>query len=258
MTIMSRLSILLACCLLLFSSPADAADAGDHNSTRSNSGTVAGSKEKPNGQVSLYDSRSISGTVAGGGNASDTDLYVGNDKVVRKKPGRTTYSTVTLTYGTGVEQLVEDDEAFVSIVEQFLVQSASESEAIEYGLIAALMSDSDAEAIEYGLIAALMSDSDAEAIEYGLIAALLGDSDAEAIEYGLIAALLDAIAEDQPVELDDKIVRKKPNRVGDGVDLDSTEMVNPARADSTATSGRNGPGDLFWSFTISANYVRIN
>jgi len=241
MTIMSRLSILLACCLLLFSSPADAADAGDHNSTRSNSGTVAGSKEKPNGQVSLYDSRSISGTVAGGGNASDTDLYVGNDKVVRKKPGRTTYSTVTLTYGTGVEQLVEDDEAFVSIVEQFLVQSASESEAIEYGLIAALMSDSDAEAIEYGLIAALMS-----------------DSDAEAIEYGLIAALLDAIAEDQPVELDDKIVRKKPNRVGDGVDLDSTEMVNPARADSTATSGRNGPGDLFWSFTISANYVRIN
>ena len=242
MTIMSRLSILLACCLLLFSSPADAADAGDHNSTRSNSGTVAGSKEKPNGQVSLYDSRSISGTVAGGGNASDTDLYVGNDKVVRKKPGRTTYSTVTLTYGTGVEQLVEDDEAFVSIVEQFLVQSASESEAIEYGLIAALMSDSDA-----------------EAIEYGLIAALLGDSDAEAIEYGLIAALLDAMAEDQPVELDDKIVRKKPNRVGDGVDLDSTEMVNPARADSTATSGRNGPGDrLFWSFTISANYVRIN
>ena len=242
MTIMSRLSILLACCLLLFSSPADAADAGDHNSTRSNSGTVAGSKEKPNGQVSLYDSRSNSGTVAGGGNASDQLLLM--------------HQAACVFCYAGCPLCAPELFEFELIA---ALMGDSDSEAIEYGLIAALMGDSDSEAIEYGLIAALLGDSDSEAIEYGLIAALMGDSDSEAIEYGLIAALIGDTADDQPVDLDDKRVRKKPNRVGDGVDLDSTEMVNPSRADSTATSGRNGPGDrLFWSFTISANYVRIN
>jgi|TARA_B110000495_G_C22910222_1_gene531485 Flp pilus assembly pilin Flp len=73
--------------------------------------------------------------------------------------------------------------------------------------------------------------SDSEAIEYGLIAALMGDSDSEAIEYGLIAALMGETPEDQPVDLDDKIVRKKPGRVGDGADLDGG-------------SGNNGSGTL--------------
>jgi hypothetical protein len=40
----------------------------------------------------------------------------------------------------------------------------------------------------------------------------MGDSDSEAIEYGLIAALIGDTAEDQPVDLDDMRVRKKPNR----------------------------------------------
>ena len=187
---MSRLSILLACCLLFFSSPADASDAGDHNSTRSNSGTVAGSKEKPNGAIIMHDSRSNSGTVSGGGNASDQLL------LMHQAACAFCYAGCPLC---------------------------------------------TPELFEYELIAALMGDSDSEAIEYGLIAALIGDT-----------------ADNQPVDLDDKRVRKKPNRVGDGVDLDSTEMVNPSRADSTATSGRNGPGDLHFSFTIRPNYVEFH
>ena len=50
---------------------------------------------------------------------------------------------------------------------------------------------------------------------------LEGMSDSEAIEYGLIAALVvDATEYHSAVDLDDKIVRKKPGRVGDGVDFD--------------------------------------
>ena len=60
---------------------------------------------------------------------------------------------------------------------------------------------------------------------------LEGASDSEAIEYGLIAALMGETPEDQPVDLDDKIVRKKPGRVGDGADLDGG-------------SGNNGSGTL--------------
>ena len=77
----------------------------DHNSTRSNRGT----------------------TVGGGGDATDTELAMGNDKIVRKKPGRTTYANVTLS-------------------------AAGEAEAIEYGLIAALMNGDDDAMIEYALI----------------------------------------------------------------------------------------------------------
>ena len=59
--------------------------------------------------------------------------------------------------------------------------------------------------------------SDSEAIEYGLIAALMADSDA--IEYGLIAALMGEVPENQLADADEIIVRKKPGRVADTAEL---------------------------------------
>ena len=64
--------VLCMCCNL-----AMAEVAIDHNSTRSNRGTAVG----------------------GGGDTTDTDLAIGNDKIVRKKPGRTTYANITLERG---------------------------------------------------------------------------------------------------------------------------------------------------------------
>ena len=105
----------LACCFSLFlcmcCNFVMAEVAIDHNSTRSNRGT----------------------TVGGGGDATDTELAMGNDKIVRKKPGRTTYANVTLS-------------------------AAGEAEAIEYGLIAALMNGDDDAMIEYALIVALLTE----------------------------------------------------------------------------------------------------
>ena len=98
--------VLCMCCNL-----AMAEVAIDHNSTRSNRGTAVG----------------------GGGDTTDTDLAIGNDKIVRKKPGRTTYANVTLS-------------------------AAGEAEAIEYGLIAALMDGDDDAMIEYALIVALLTE----------------------------------------------------------------------------------------------------
>ena len=98
--------VLCMCCNL-----AMAEVAIDHNSTRSNRGT----------------------TVGGGGDATDTELAMGNDKIVRKKPGRTTYANVTLS-------------------------AVGEAEAIEYGLIAALMNGDDDAMIEYALIVALLTE----------------------------------------------------------------------------------------------------
>ena len=105
----------LACCFSLFlcmcCNLAMAEVAIDHNSTRSNRGT----------------------TVGGGGDATDSELAMGNDKIVRKKPGRTTYANVTLS-------------------------AVGEAEAIEYGLIAALMNGDDDAMIEYALIVALLTE----------------------------------------------------------------------------------------------------
>ena len=98
--------VLCMCCNL-----AMAEVAIDHNSTRSNRGTAVG----------------------GGGDTTDTDLAIGNDKIVRKKLGRTTYANVTLS-------------------------AAGEAEAIEYGLIAALMDGDDDAMIEYALIVALLTE----------------------------------------------------------------------------------------------------
>ena len=195
MITVSRLSMFLSCCLFVFfSASSDATAANDHNSTRSNrknkpmdsgtdqggSGTVRG-----NGTVKFFnESKGFGFSVAdqeGSGTLRNNDPIPGIDIIVEKDP--------------------EDNPALENSVAmlyyQFLLEGASDSEAIEYGLIAALM----------------------------------GDSDSEAIEYGLIAALMGETPEDQPVDLDDKIVRKKPGRVGDGADLDGG-------------SGNNGSGTL--------------
>jgi Flp pilus assembly pilin Flp len=195
MITVSRLSMFLSCCLFVFfSASSDATAANNHNSTRSNrknkpmdsgtdqggSGTVRG-----NGTVKFFnESKGFGFSVAdqeGSGTLRNNDPIPGIDIIVEKDP--------------------EDNPALENSVAmlyyQFLLEGASDSEAIEYGLIAALM----------------------------------GDSDSEAIEYGLIAALMGETPEDQPVDLDDKIVRKKPGRVGDGADLDGG-------------SGNNGSGTL--------------
>ncbi|MDC0317613.1 hypothetical protein OAM37_03700 [bacterium] len=61
--------------------------------------------------------------------------------------------------------------------------------------------------------------SDSDAIEYGLIAALMSDGGSDAIEYGLIAALMSDVAQDQSAGDGDKFVRKRPGRFAQDVGL---------------------------------------
>lgn len=93
---------LCICCTV-----ATSQDAVNHNSSRSNKGTVAG----------------------GGDNMTDLELAIGNDMIVRKKPGRTSYGHITLS-----------------------------ADAIEYGLIAALLSGDDFDATGYDLIMDLLTE----------------------------------------------------------------------------------------------------
>lgn len=120
---------LCICCTV-----ATSQDAVNHNSSRSNKGTVAN----------------------GGDNMTDLELAIGNDIIVRKKPGRTSYGHITLS---------------------------------------------------------------ADAIEYGLIAALLSGDDFDATGFDLIMDLLTEVEQAQSADSDDKIVRKKPGRAAEDVDL---------------------------------------
>ena len=61
--------------------------------------------------------------------------------------------------------------------------------------------------------------NDSDAIEYGLIAALMSDGDSDAIEYGLIAALMSDVTLDQSAGDGDKFVRKRPGRFAQDVGL---------------------------------------
>ena len=61
--------------------------------------------------------------------------------------------------------------------------------------------------------------NDSDAIEYGLIAALMSDGDSDAIEYGLIAALMSDVTQDQSAGDGDKFVRKRPGRFAQDVGL---------------------------------------
>ena len=133
--------VLCMCCNL-----AMAEVAIDHNSTRSNRGTAVG----------------------GGGDTTDTDLAIGNDKIVRKKPGRTTYANVTLSAageadGTSAELAIGNDKIVRkkpgrTTYANVTLSAAGEAEAIEYGLIAALMDGDDDAMIEYALIVALLTE----------------------------------------------------------------------------------------------------
>ena len=116
------------CCTI-----ATSQDAVNHNSSRSNKGTLNG----------------------GGEDATDFAPAIGDDLVVRKKPGRTKYGEITLS---------------------------------------------------------------ADAIEYGLIAALLSGDDSDAIEYALILAFLRETEQPQSSDSNDKIVRKRPGRLAENVE----------------------------------------
>ena len=101
------LSCSLSLVLCIYCSVATTQAVENHNSSRSNKGTLTG----------------------GGDDAADKDVALATDRVVRKKPGRTTYANITLA-----------------------------ADAIEYGLIAALFSGDDSEAIEYALLLTLLTD----------------------------------------------------------------------------------------------------
>ena len=92
----------------------------------------------------------------GGDEVTDFELAIGGDVVVRKKPGRTRYGHITLS---------------------------------------------------------------ADAIEYGLIAALLNGDDFDATEEAMILAILMEEEQAQSTESYDKVVRKRPGRVAEDVDL---------------------------------------
>ena len=93
--------------------------------------------------------------------------------------------------------------------------------------------------------------SDSDAIEYGLIAALMSDGGSDAIEYGLIAALMSDVAQDQSAGDGDKFVRKRPGRfaqdqsAGDG---DKFVRKRPGRFAQDVGlgggAGNNGSGTL--------------
>jgi hypothetical protein len=167
MFIVNRLSRYVSCLLCVCCSIAVADPAVDHNTTRSNrDGRIDG----------------------GGSDVTDAVLNISNDMVVRKRPGRASSSDVTLDSeiaqrGSGTVKFFNNSKGFGF--------TAGDQEG-----------DSDSDAIEYGLIAALMSDGDSDAIEYGLIAALMSDA-----------------AQDQPAGVGDKVVRKKPGRVAQDVGL---------------------------------------
>ena len=141
----------------------------------------------------------------GAGDLLETDSNISNDKIVRKKPGRQASSDVTpdsdlSQRGSGTVKFFNNSKGFgFTAGDQ---EGHSDSDAIEYGLIAALMSDGDSDAIEYALIAALMSDGDSDAIEYGLIAALMSDA-----------------AQGKCAGDGDKVVRKRPGRFAQDVGL---------------------------------------
>jgi len=105
-----------ACLALLFA--ACPANAEKYNSTRSN-------------QTS--DGADSQNSVEGTGDVTEGDLLISNDKVVRKRPGRTTYGLSDPDWETSQEELL------AMLYYEFLLEGASEDEAIEYALIVALI-----------------------------------------------------------------------------------------------------------------------
>ena len=150
------------------------------------------------------------------GDDTDGDLKQGNDKIVRKKPGRTTYANITLSsyddgsdlssWDNGVEKGMIDLATGSSVTLYDMDGEVAAATAIEYGLIAALLGGPTTTALsgddfrnsfwhcgdgppiapgehfEDPLTAfedPLTAVSDRTAIEYALIAALLRSSGSE-------------------------------------------------------------------------------
>ena len=190
-TIRTSLCFSFLVCLCLRASYA--APVGDHNSTRSNKGTI----------------------VVGGGDLTAAGLKISNEKVVRKRPGRTTFGNLAQDAemghrGSGTVKFFNNSKGFGFVVaDQDGVATIRNSDPIS-GLNLLVEKDQEDSARENSLAM----------FHYQLL--LEGASDSEAGEYGLIAALVgDATECQSALDLDDKIVRKKPGRVGDGVGFDS-------------------------------------
>ena len=166
MPIVNHLVCFVVCVLCVGGSIVLANPAVDHNSSRSN-------RE--------------SGT-SGGSDLPETDSNISNDKIVRKKPGRQASSDVTPD--SDLSQRGPRTVKFFNNSKGFGFTAGDQE------------GHSDSDAIEYGLIAALMSDGDSDAIEYGLIAALMSDA-----------------AQDQSAGDGDKVVRKRPGRFAQDVGL---------------------------------------
>ena len=123
MSVVNRFSRCVSCLLCVCCSIAVADPAVDHNTTRSNRyGRIDG----------------------GGSDVTDAVLNISNDMVVRKRPGRASSSDVTLDSeiaqrGSGTVKFFNNSKGFgFTAGDQ---EGDSDSDAIEYGLIAALMSD---------------------------------------------------------------------------------------------------------------------
>ena len=135
----------------------------DHNSTRSNSGASDGKKglnavnvkvvmTGPGGplvqDVTILPEKFTKTSSSGGGD-DDAQLKQGNDKIVRKKPGRTTYAHITLSsyddgtdlasWDDGVEKGATDLTNGSSVTLFDMDGEVAAATAIEYGLIAALL-----------------------------------------------------------------------------------------------------------------------
>ncbi len=87
--------------------------------------------------------------------------------------------------------------------------------------------------------------SDSDAIEYGLIAALMSDGDSDAIEYGLIAALMSDVAQDQSAGDGDKFVRKRPGRFAQDQSAGDGDKFVRKRPGRFAQDQSAGDGDKF-------------
>jgi Flp pilus assembly pilin Flp len=87
--------------------------------------------------------------------------------------------------------------------------------------------------------------NDSDAIEYGLIAALMSDGDSDAIEYGLIAALMSDVTLDQSAGDGDKFVRKRPGRFAQDQSAGDGDKFVRKRPGRFAQDQSAGDGDKF-------------
>ena len=163
----------------------------DHNSTRSNRG-ISGEGGDDDAQLKQGNDKIVRKKPGRTQNDdTDGDLKQGNDKIVRKRPGRTTYATIKLSsyddgsdlasWDNGVEKGMINLDTGSSVILYDMDGEVAAATAIEYGLIAALLGGQPATALGRweNVEDPLAAISDQRAIEYALIAALLRSSGSE-------------------------------------------------------------------------------